>query len=174
LSETQSSQGGAAPAILIRRARETDVPALLRLLRAFAAFEKLAHALTITEEDLRRDGFGPTPRFRALVGEAEGRIVAFVTYYPVYISSFRGEAGMFVEDLFVDEACRDRGVARRLLAAIARETAAEGGKGLSLSVLDWNPARRFYDRLGFAETKGWLPYRLSGAAFQRLIEEQRE
>ena len=71
------------------------------------------------------------------------------------------------------EAARGRGVGRLLLARLAAIARERGCSRLNLSVLDWNPARAFYHRLGFAETRGWLPYGLAGAALDRLAAEDR-
>ena len=88
-------------------------------------------------------------------------------------STFEGRPGIFVEDLFVTEAARGQGVGRLLLARLAALARERGCASLSLVVLDWNPARAFYDRLGFAEASGWLPYRMTGAALERLAAEDR-
>jgi GNAT superfamily N-acetyltransferase len=156
-------------ALRIRPAVPADVPTLHRQLRDFAAFEKLSHAFTIGEAELLRDGFGPTPRFRALIADERGIGVGFLLFYPYYASTFRGISGIFVEDLWVEPSHRGRGVARALFAEVARIARAEGHGALGLSALDWNEnARRLYRNLGFAEIEGWVGYRLMGEAFSRL------
>ena len=60
------------------------------------------------------------------------------------------------------------GVARALMVALAHECKARGYKRIDLNVLDWNPARGFYERIGFRWIKNWLPYRLSGEALDKL------
>jgi ribosomal protein S18 acetylase RimI-like enzyme len=54
------------------------------------------------------------------------------------------------------------------MRALARECVAKGYKRIDLNVLDWNPARGFYERLGFKWIRAWLPYRLSGEALEKL------
>jgi ribosomal protein S18 acetylase RimI-like enzyme len=63
---------------------------------------------------------------------------------------------------------RRGGVARALMVALARECIANGYKRIDLNVLDWNPARGFYEKIGFKWIKNWLPYRLSGEALAKL------
>ena len=63
---------------------------------------------------------------------------------------------------------RRGGVARALMQALAQECVAKGLKRIDLNVLDWNPARGFYERLGFKWIRNWLPYRLSGEALEKL------
>lgn len=157
---------------LIRPARPEDVPTLHRQIGAFAAFEKLSHAFTVDQATLLRDGFGDEPRFHALIAESGGANVGFLLYYPYYASTFRGVSGLFVEDLWVEPAERGRGIARALMAEVARIARGQGRMALGLSALDWNEnARRLYRTIGFAEIEGWVGYRLTGEAFSRLATE---
>jgi GNAT superfamily N-acetyltransferase len=158
--------------VTIRHAVAADAATIVRMIRALAEYEKLLDRVSIEEADVLRDGFGPRPCFECLLAEVDGEAVGFALYLGDY-STFAGRAGIIVEDLFVIEAARGRGIGRRLLARLARASRERGGTTLSLNVLDWNPARAFYDRLGFAETRGWLPYGLSGAALDRLAAEDR-
>ena len=76
--------------------------------------------------------------------------------------------GIFVEDIWVIPQERRGGVARALMAALAKECAAKDYRRIDLNVLDWNPARGFYERIGFRWIRNWLPYRLTGEALARL------
>ena len=66
---------------------------------------------------------------------------------------------------------RRGGVARALMRALAQECRANGWRRIDLNVLDWNPARGFYERLGFRWIRTWLPYRLDGAALDKLADK---
>lgn len=159
--------------VTIRAAVEADCPAMLALLRELAAFEGLLDRVTVDEARLRRDGFGPRPRFRCLLAEQDGEAVGLLLYFPVY-GTFAGEAGFHVEDLFVREAARGRGIGRALLAACAAEAEREGCARLQLAVLDWNePARRLYESLGFRQPSEWQTYGLAGEAFASLARAGR-
>lgn len=158
--------------VTIRDATAADAATIVRMIRALAAYEQLLDRVRIEEADILRDGFGPRPCFECLLAERAGEAVGFALYMSDY-STFDGRPGIFVEDLFVVEAARREGVGRRLLARLAARAHERGGGSLSLMALDWNPARTFYHQLGFAEAKGWLPYRMSGAAFARLAAEDR-
>jgi ribosomal protein S18 acetylase RimI-like enzyme len=78
---------------------------------------------------------------------------------------------MFIEDIWVEPEARRGGVARALIAALARDCRANGFKRIDLHVLDWNRARGFYERVGFVQMKAWLPYRLHGGALSALAKE---
>lgn len=158
-------------ALLIRGATRADVGTLSRLVRALAAFERQPDAVKASEADLLRDGFGATPRFEARLALRHGAAVGFTLFFTTY-STWEGRPGLYLEDIFVLEHARRLGVGRALIADLARLALERDYRRLDLSVLDWNPARGFYERLGIRENTGWLPYRVSGAALAALAEER--
>lgn len=166
------------PEVTIRAAVEADCPAMLALIRELAAFEGLLDRVSVDEARLRRDGFGPQPRFHCLLAVQDGGAgrdepVGLLLYFPIY-STFAGEAGLYVEDLVVHAGARGRGVGRALLAACAAEAERQGCSRLQLAVLDWNePARRLYESLGFLQPAAWQAYGLVGGAFDALAREGR-
>ena len=132
----------------IRLATREDVPLLRALIRELAAYEKKAHKAVATEADLLRDGFGPQPKFRALIAEWEGEPSGYASFFYFY-STFQGRPALFLEDLFVRDKFRGKGIGKSLLAAVAKLALDEGCYGLRWEVLDWNrPAIEFYERLG--------------------------
>ena len=132
----------------IHAATPADVPALLALIRELAAYEKRRHKAVVTEDDLRRDMFGPQPKFRALIADWQGKPAGYATFFYFY-STFEGRAALFLEDLFVLDEFRGNGIGKGLLAAVARLAVEEGCFGLRWEVLDWNrPAIEFYEKLG--------------------------
>lgn len=140
------------------------------MIRELAEFEHEIESVSITEEMLMRDGFGPDPKFRALIAEWDGEPAAFALFFGRY-STWAGPA-LHLEDLFVRDAFRGKGIGTALLVAIARATVDEGCYGLHWEVLDWNtPAIDLYQALGAEFRKGWLPVRLTGDALQRLAEK---
>src|SRR5262249_9223124 len=114
-------------------------------------------------------GFGARPHFEAVLAERDGEALGFALYFHNF-STFMGRPGLYIEDLFVSEAARGSGLGRQLLAHLARIAVSRGCPRLELSVLHWNPARAFYERMGLAQNADWLPYRVSGEALQRLAE----
>jgi ribosomal protein S18 acetylase RimI-like enzyme len=164
-------ESGESGSIIIRPATPADVGTIVALIRELAVYEKEPlTTVKATEADILRDGFGPAPRFECLLVEIAGRPAGFALYYHNY-STWEGRAGIYVEDVFVSEWARGRNIGRRLLAAISALAEARGCTRVDLSVLHWNPARGFYERLGFAETVEWRRYRLDGEALKRLAAE---
>jgi GNAT superfamily N-acetyltransferase len=153
--------------IAIRFAERTDAALLLRLIRELAAFERAPGAVVASEEDLVRHGFGPERQFEAILAfldEAPAGCALFHTRF----STWLGRPGLYLEDLYVVEAARGQGVGRALLARLAAIAVARGWGRIDFHVLDWNPARQFYHRLGLSHHREWLRYGGDEAALQRL------
>jgi GNAT superfamily N-acetyltransferase len=156
--------------ITLRFATAEDAGILLALVRELAIFEKAPDAVLATEADLRRHGFGPEPRFEALLAFVDGRAAGFALFFPNF-STWIGKPGLFLEDIFVSEWARKLGVGRRLMARLAAIAVERGWGRLDFSVLQWNPARGFYHRLGVRHMEEWLPYRAEGDALAALARE---
>ena len=154
-------------AITLRFATADDVGLLLQLIRELAAYERAPEAVVATEDDLRRHGFGPDRWFEALLAFVDGEPAGFGLFFPDF-STWRGRPGLFLEDLYVREWARGRGVGRRLIARLAAIAIERDWPALRLNVLDWNPAREFYQRLGIDARNAWVPYGATGAALRRL------
>ncbi len=155
--------------LTIRPAVPKDATTILRLIRDLASFETLLDQVRVTEADILRDGFGANPRFECLLAELDRAAVGFALFFHSY-STFQGRAGIYLEDIFVAESARAKGVGRALMARLARLAVDRGCARLDLSVLHWNPARDFYLRLGFQKVSDWLPYRVDGAPLRRLAD----
>ncbi len=152
----------------IRPATREDVPVLRSLIRELAAYEKKTQKAVVTEDDLLRDGFGPQPKFRALIAEWQGETAGHASFFYFY-STFQGRPALFLEDLFVLDKFRGKGIGKALLAAVAKLAIEEGCYGLRWEVLDWNlPAIEFYERLRADFLKDRKIVAMSGEALQRL------
>lgn len=156
--------------IEVREAGAEDVDQVLAFVHALAEFEKAPEAVKATRADYLRDGFGPDPAFGALLADVDGRPAGLALWFRTY-STWTGRPGLWLEDLWVEPWCREKGVGRALVARCARLCVDRGWQRLDLSVLDWNPARRFYDALGFRHLEAWRPYRLDGEGLDKLAAE---
>jgi GNAT superfamily N-acetyltransferase len=154
----------------IRDATIGDAGLLRTMIRELAEFERELEHVTIRVEDLARDGFGDNPRFRALIAEWDGLPAAYALFFATY-STWTGR-GLFLEDLFVRESLRGRGIGKSLLAEVARIALAEGCYGVQWEVLNWNQkAIEMYKGLGAEFRDQWRPVLLEGEAMQRLAEK---
>jgi len=154
--------------LAIRAALPADAPLLLALIRGLAEYEKLAHEVVATEEQLAAELGAPRPVVHALIAEWAGEPAGFALYF-FNFSTFLGRQGLYLEDLFVLPAQRGHGIGRALLVELARQAAARGCGRMEWSVLDWNvDAQRFYASLGARPMSGWSVYRLDRAAIAAL------
>jgi GNAT superfamily N-acetyltransferase len=153
----------------IRAATPDDVPLILDLIRALAAYERAPDAVKTTEADLLRDGFGEHPRFECLIAElAGGEPAGFALYFYNY-STWRGRAGIHLEDLFVLPRHRGQGLGKALLARVAARAAEQGCVRLQWDVLDWNQtAIDFYQGLGAHFLSEWRIMRVNDEAIHSL------
>jgi GNAT superfamily N-acetyltransferase len=152
----------------IRPATQADVPELMRLIRALADYEKLAHVVVADEAMLEAELFGQGSRVEALVCLAEGATVGMAIFTHNF-STFLGRKGLYLEDLYVEPAYRGRGHGKALLLSLARIAHERRCGRFEWMVLDWNePSIRFYERLGAVRMEEWRLFRLTGEALARL------
>ena len=158
--------------IAIRFAAPEDAGLMLRFIRELAVFEKAPGAVVATEDDLRRHGFAPDRQFEAILAFRDGEPAGFAVFHPRF-STWLGRPGMYLEDLYVAAAARGQGVGRRLMARLAAISVERGWGRIDFQVLDWNPARNFYRRLGMEHLGEWLRYGADSDALHRLAAEDR-
>ena len=152
----------------IRPAMANDAPLLRALICELAEYERERDQVEITEADLVRDGFGPHPKFRALIGEWDRQPAGYCLFFGFY-STWVGRPGLFLEDLFVRQEFRGRGIGKAMLAAVAAIAQRENCYGIRWEVLDWNrPAIDFYKSLGATFLDQWKSVLLTGEALEHL------
>lgn len=154
--------------VSIRVATPADTALILQFVRDLAEYERLLHEVEMTEADLRRDLFGENPRAFCDIAESDGQPVGFALWFYNY-STFRGRAGIYLEDLFVKPEARGVGAGKALLRRLA-ERCVEADLGrLEWAVLNWNaPSIAFYDSLGASRKDDWTVRRLDGEALAAL------
>lgn len=159
------------PGFEIKPATEVDVPLILAFIKKLAAYEKLAHKVVATEAGLRASLFGARPAAEVVIGYYQTEPVCFALFFHNF-STFLGQAGIYLEDLYVDEPQRGNGFGKALLIYLAQLAQARGCGRLEWSVLNWNEsAINFYRSLGAAPMDEWTVYRVSGAALENLAKQ---
>ncbi len=156
------------PGFEIRPATEADAPVILSFVKQLAEYEKLAGEVAATESSIRDTLFGNRRVAEVAIGYFEAKPAGFVLFFHNY-STFLGRPGLYIEDLFVEEAYRRRGFGRALLLYVARLAEERRCGRLEWSVLDWNePAIQFYKKLGALPMSDWTVYRVTGESLRRL------
>lgn len=154
--------------VSIRKIGESDITAVLELMREFAAFENLTDQLTITEELLREAMFDDMGFVEGFVAEDVKAIVGFALFYPCF-SSFRGQRGLYLEDIYIKPEYRGHGVGKTMLREIARIAASRGFERIDFQVLDWNTnAVAFYESLSAVSDNDTRHFKFTDDAFKDL------
>jgi len=154
--------------IAIRAARPEDAAVVHAFIRGLAEYEREPDAVEVTVEELADQLAASPPPFECVLAERGGEPLGFALFFANY-STWRGRAGIYLEDLFVPPEHRGAGVGRALLEHVARVAVERGCARLEWSVLDWNePAIRFYERIGAAPLSEWTTWRLDGDALTSL------
>ncbi len=144
---------------------------ILGFIRALAEYEKLLHEVVATEETLRTQLFGPSPRAEVLLAEIDDQPAGFALFFHNF-STFLSRPGIYLEDLFVLPEFRARGIGKSLLQELARLAKVRGCGRFEWTVLDWNtPSIRFYESLGAQPMNQWRLMRVTGDALDRLAEQ---
>ncbi|MEZ5274759.1 MAG: GNAT family N-acetyltransferase [Opitutaceae bacterium] len=152
----------------IRSATAEDTSLILGFIRDLAAYEKLSHEVTATEDDLRRNLFGENSVAEALL-LFEGKNPAGFAVFFHNFSTFLGKPGIYLEDLFVHPLYRKKGYGKALLTHLAALAIERGCGRFEWSVLDWNqPSIDFYRGLGARPMEDWTVFRLDGDALEAL------
>ena len=153
---------------MIRPATPADIPLIAQLIRELAEYEKLTHCVVFTEESLQKHLFGSCRYAEVLIAEQDHVGVGFALFFHNF-STFLGQPGIYLEDLFVKPAYRGHGHGKALLTALAKLAVERGCGRLEWAVLDWNkPAIGFYESLGARPNDEWTVYRLAGDALNSL------
>lgn len=156
--------------INIRLANIEDSELILTLIKDLAEFEQLSDSVVATVDDIRKYVFGDNKYIYVLIAEFNNQPVGFALFFHNF-STFVGKPGIYLEDLFIKEDFRNKGIGKRLLKEIAKIAIEKNCGRFEWSVLDWNPARKFYEHLGAKAMDEWLVYRLEGKALQDLANE---
>lgn len=154
--------------VTIRAATADDAEAIHAAIIAMSHHIGTPGKVRSTADDLRRYGFGDKAEFDGLVAEEGGVFAGMCLYFSMF-STWLGRPGVYVQDIFVDEKFRGRGVGEKLIARVAAITAERGGIYLRLSVdVDNITAQAFYSNLGMGWAEDERLYTAYGEAFTAL------
>jgi GNAT superfamily N-acetyltransferase len=146
--------------ITIRKATSKDVAIILKFIRELAEFEKLSRLVEANEIKLKSTLFGKKPVAKVLIAEIKNKPIGFLLYFYNY-STFVGRLGIYIEDLYVNPKYRKKGVGRALMKHCVKIAKKLGYKRVEWAALTWNPARKFYKKIGAQPLNDWVLYRLS-------------
>jgi len=147
--------------ISYRKAEKKDIPVIHRFIRELAKYEKLENDVVATREALEKTLFGNRPYAEVVLAEVDGKAAGFVLFFHNY-STFLAKPGIYIEDLYVRTQYRGKGLGKGLLSYVASLAIERECGRVEWWVLNWNPARKFYDSIGAMAMNEWVVYRLTG------------
>jgi len=151
----------------IRFAVEKDTPLILAFIRELAAYEKMLDQVSATEEVLRKTLFEKQAA-EVIICEVGDEPAGFALFFHNF-STFLGQPGLYVEDLFVRPSFRGCGIGREMLSFLARLALARDCGRMEWWCLDWNePSIGFYKKLGAEAMDDWTVYRVTGGELAGL------
>lgn len=154
----------------IRHVYESELPALLDLIRAKAEFDGCPESLKASVESLREAIFSSKPLAYALVADVDGKIVGMATYYSIF-SSFISKPGLWLDDLFVHEQFRNVGIGEALVQRLCSIAKAGGCGRVDWHVSNFNErGKKFYQRIGASISEKARLVRLAETQINALAE----
>ncbi len=154
--------------ISIRPAVIEDAPQILAFVTELAIFEKEPHAVEATVSHYEKTIFADNSLVHALMCEQEGLPIGMAVYFFTY-STWQGEHGLYLEDLYISPEYRNLGAGRAMLKRLAQIALEKGCGRFEWSVLNWNqPAISLYESMGAKILGEWNKYRLSGQALKSV------
>jgi GNAT superfamily N-acetyltransferase len=156
----------------IRSARVEDVPTSLELISDLATYERAPTEVRATEERLVDVLFGEKPAAEVLLAFENQTPIGFAVFFHNF-STWLGQPGLYLEDLFVKPEARGKGFGRALLVDLARIARDRGCGRMEWAVLDWNePSIKFYRSLGAKPMEEWTMFRLTHDGIARLAQSE--
>ncbi len=152
-----------------RAAVPADAPIIFDMVHELAVYEKLGHEVVSTPDNFSKL-LENRERFFCYLAERDGVAVGFCMGFYT-LSTFLGKAGLYIEDVYVNESCRGMGIGKKFFQMVAQKAIDEDCGRVEWSVLDWNePSIKFYESLGAKPQSEWVKYRLDGDLIKAVAE----
>ncbi len=165
MTENENKSG-----LSIRTAGIEDVPLILEFVKGIAEFEDLSHLVTATEETLMESMFGKRPYAEVFFAELDGVPAGFTVFFHNF-STFVGKQGLYIEDIFVKPEFRGKGIGKAMFLHCVKLAKERNCGRMEWAVLDWNPAREFYEYFGAGPVDGWHIYRMNEEKFESALKK---
>jgi GNAT superfamily N-acetyltransferase len=154
----------------IRFANRSDAPLILEFIKELAEYENMSSDVVATSEALEHTLFEQKAA-EVIIGEYQNQPIAFALFFHNY-STFRGQPGIYLEDIFVRPQARGKGFGKMMLSFLAKLAVERKCGRLEWACLDWNePSIQFYKKMGAIPLDEWMVFRLHNEALKDLANE---
>ncbi len=152
-----------------RFAKIEDVNLILDFIKELAEYEKLLHEVDASCESLTEWIF-KKEKAEVIFALVDGKEIGMMLFFHNF-STFRGKAGIYLEDLFVKKEYRGNGYGRQMLEYLAKIAVERGCPRLEWICLDWNkPSIDFYEKMGAFPLDEWTVFRLTENALKKASQ----
>ncbi len=149
---------------------KADTDLILQFIKELAEYEKFAHEVVATKEDIEKSLFGENPKAFCMIAEVSNQPAGFALCFYNY-STFQGKPGIYIEDLYVREVFRGHGIGKGFFKMLAKKAVNENCGRIQWWVLDWNePSINFYKKMNAVPMDEWTVFRLSENDIKELAE----
>lgn len=161
------------PVVDIRPGRREDMARVHQAIRSLADHIGAPDHVLSSPDDLTHHAFGDTPVLFVEIAEVDGAFAGMCLHFPIF-STWLGKPGVFVQDIYVEQAFRGHKVGEALLRHVAKKSRAKGGAYLRLSVdVDNLGAQAFYNKLGITHSEYEQIHKVMGEAFFAFCDGRR-
>lgn len=153
---------------MIRLALEKDLDLIIYFINKIAEYEKMSNDVVLDKETLRDYMFNKKIAKCKFIMEGN-KEVGFALYFYNF-STFKGRAGLYLEDIFILEEYRNKGYGKKLFLELVKEAKENNLGRMEWTCLNWNePSIKFYKSLGAISLDEWRTYRLDESKIKELV-----
>lgn len=155
--------------LIVKKATNTDIDVIFELINGLAKYEKRPWDMTGTKEELSYWLFDKQIA-TTLLAELNGEVVGYAMYYPIF-GSFSAKGKVHLEDMFLKEEYRGKGIGKEFFKYIVKFVSMDGYQGMEWSALDWNePAIKFYEKIGAEQETGRVYFEFNAKNMQQISD----
>ncbi len=155
---------------LIRKAREEDVPVILDFILELAEFEGARDQIQSTEQGLR-DVLFERHITDAVIAELSGVPIGFAIWAYSF-STFTGKPTLYIDDIYVQEAYRGRGIGSKIFSYLAGVAWEKDCARMDWYCMETNVSgKEYYHGMGAEEIEWFKVFRLNRSQIEEMKNE---
>ncbi|HWQ77702.1 MAG TPA: GNAT family N-acetyltransferase [Anaerovoracaceae bacterium] len=153
----------------IRMAKEDDVPVILKFILELAEYEGVKDQIRSTEVGLKNILFAEHGA-EALIAELDGEPIGFAIWAYSF-STFTGKPTLYIDDIFVQERWRGKGIGSRIFSHIAGIACEKDCGRMDWYCMETNVSgKEYYRKMGAEEIDWFRVYRLNRVQLEEMRE----
>lgn len=157
--------------ITITKAKREESDKILYFIKELARYERMRKYVKATVEDIERNIFDEN-RAEVIFVRKDNEPIGFAVYFYSF-STFLARPTLHLEDFFVSDKERGKGIGKQVLKYLAKAALDSGCLRFEWNCLEWNkPSIRFYENLGAQPLRGWIPFRMDGKELEKFAKDE--